>query len=159
MFVDESGPRVSDDELRRVVDQAREDVSAATATMSTILRNVGIGLSLLLYTLVIGKDEGKLLTQYGRPIIAASLAGILCLLADGLQYLFLWRRKLKLIRHLRAALDQGRNVSVAFIEATDASWFRTLASLMFVTKALLAFVGIGIVVYVLADKLAQASPL
>ena len=142
---------VGRDELVSLIDKAQEDVKSATGTFSDTIRAIGIGLSLLFYSVALAENSLGIVAAHGRWLVLASFFGVLCLVSDVLQYLFIWRQKKKLLDYMRETLDAGRTVTAAGLEAANRNWQSRARDAAFYAKAVFAALGCVVVIYVLVQ--------
>jgi hypothetical protein len=85
------------DAIEFLRDRALGEIKDASSTVSQNARAIGIGLALVLYTLVFDSDEHGWLVQYRTPLFIAAICGIACLALDYLQYhCMIWQNRVVL---------------------------------------------------------------
>jgi hypothetical protein len=77
-----------------VRDRAADEIKYASSTVSQNARTIGIGLVLVVYSLVIAGDKTGLVQQHRIELALAGLCGVLCVALDYLQYYFvIWENR------------------------------------------------------------------
>jgi len=75
-------------------DRTTDEIKYASSTVSQNARTIGIGLVLIVYTLVIAGDKAAFIHQYRFELGLAGLCGVLCVALDYLQYYFvIWENR------------------------------------------------------------------
>jgi hypothetical protein len=69
-----------------VRDIATEEIKYASSTVSQNARAIGIGLSVVVYTLVLAGDKSNFIQQHACLLGVAAVCGVLCVALDYLQY-------------------------------------------------------------------------
>src|SRR4051794_21995746 len=72
--------------LEYIRDRTVDEIKYASSTVSQNARAIGIGLSLLVYSLVLTGDKTNFVRQHPYELILAGSLGVLCILLDYLQY-------------------------------------------------------------------------
>src|SRR5579862_2280876 len=97
-----------------VRDRAADEIKYASSTVSQNARTIGIGLVLLVYSLVIAGDKSDLIRQYKWELAWAGLFGVLCVVFDYAQYYFvIWEN-----RSIAGTLRETK-IAILELEKTD----------------------------------------
>jgi len=150
--------------LETVVASSREEIKYASTTISRNARTIGVGLSLIVYTLVFAGDRSAFIAEHRIALVFAAGFGIACIVLDYLQYYcMMWENRsvLESLRREKAAIaalveddpdaaaDRARQMiaSLDTIHAnTGWSWAREAC---FHLKFLVAMFGSVAVVYLI----------
>lgn len=75
-------------------DRTADEIKYASSTVSQNARTIGVGLVLVVYTVVIAGDKTAFIRQYKIELGLAGLCGVLCVAFDYLQYYFvIWENR------------------------------------------------------------------
>jgi len=150
--------------LETVVASAREEIKYASTTISQNARAIGIGLSLIVYTLVLAGDRSAFIAEHRLALVFAAGFGIACIVLDYLQYYcMMWENRsvlatlraekaaiAALVRHdPNAAADKAQQL-IASLDTIHANTGWSLArEVCFHLKFLVAMLGSIAVVYLI----------
>ncbi len=88
--------------LEYVRDRTVDEIKYASSTVSQNARTIGIGLSLLVYTLALAGDKTSFIRQHRLELILAGTFGVLCIVFDYLHYYFMIWENRSVIGSIRA---------------------------------------------------------
>jgi hypothetical protein len=69
-------------------DRANDEIKYASSTVSQNARTIGVGLVVVVYSLVIASDKASFVREHHIELISIGVLGILCVAFDYLQYYF-----------------------------------------------------------------------
>jgi hypothetical protein len=153
---------ISASEAAKFRDLMNADEDKSTENLSTISRSLAIGLALVTYTFFMDDKSNNFLTNNFLGLLAASVLGVLALMADTLHYLFAMLQVRLMRRRIKRQIEETASLTFANLDHFDRNAFYWLRWVMFWGKLIFVACGVSIVVVIIlrsAAILVQRSTL